>query len=45
MAKVCWLSDIDPAERYARLAAFCRKNGLMKEADEFARKSTAVKNI
>jgi len=42
MAKICWLSDVDPAARYDRLAAFCRKNGLNKEADEFARKSTAV---
>jgi len=42
MAKICWLSDVDPAARYDRLAAFLRKNGLNKEADEFARKSTAV---
>jgi len=44
MAKICWLSDVDPAARYDRLAAFCRKNGLNKEADEFTRKSAAVKN-
>ncbi len=43
MAKICWLSDITPAARYDRLAAFCRKNGLNKEADEFVRKSAAVK--
>src|SRR5258708_22877041 len=36
MAKICWLSDVDPTTRYERLAAFCRKNGLNKEADEFA---------
>jgi archaemetzincin len=43
MAKICWLSDIEPTIRYERLAEFCRKNGMNKEADEFVRKSTAVK--
>jgi len=42
-AKICWLSDTKPAERYTRLAEFCRKNGLMKEAEEFSRKAAAVK--
>ena len=43
MAKICWLSDISPAERYNRLEAFCRKNGLVKEADEFKRKAGALR--
>lgn len=43
MAKICWLSNIVPAERYKRLEDFCRKNGLVKEADEFKRKADAVK--
>ena len=42
-AKICWLSDTKPAERYTRLAEFCRKNGLTKEAEEFIRKIEAVK--
>lgn len=42
MAKICWLSDAAPAERYKRLAAFCRKNGLTKEAAEFDRKAAAL---
>jgi archaemetzincin len=42
MAKIAWLSDSDPKIRYKRLAAFCRKNGLTKEADEFIRKGKAV---
>ena len=42
-AKICWLTDTDQAERYAKLADFCRKNGLTKEAEEFSRKSAAVK--
>ncbi len=41
-AKICWLSDSDQKERYDKLAAFCRKNNLTKEADEFARKSAAI---
>lgn len=43
MAKIAWLSDIAPATRFKNLAEFCRKNGLIKEAAEFDRKSTAVK--
>ncbi len=41
MAKICWMSDISPKERYERLADFCRRNGLDKEADEFTRKAVA----
>lgn len=41
-AKICWLSDTKPGERYTRLAEFCRKNGLNKEADEFNRKASAM---
>lgn len=44
MAKICWLSDISPTDRYTRLATFCRKNGLNKEADDFTRKAAACKN-
>ncbi len=42
-AKICWLSDVDQAVRYERLADFCRKNGLTKDADEFVKKSNAVR--
>src|SRR5215813_9575417 len=42
MAKVCWLSNVSPKQRYDRLAAFCRKNGLTAEAEDFERKSKAV---
>ena len=41
-AKICWLSDIPAAARYKKLADFCRKNGLAKEAGEFERKTKAV---
>lgn len=43
MAKVCWLSEVTAFDRYEHLAAFCRKNGMSKEADDFAKKAAAVK--
>ncbi len=42
MAKICWLSETSPAKRYERLAEFCRKNGLIKDADDFAKKAAAA---
>lgn len=44
-AKVCWLSDIDIVARYKKLAEFCRKNSLLKEAREFERKIKAVSDL
>ncbi len=44
MAKACWLSDITPADRYKRLADFCRRNGLQNEAVDFEKKMNAVKS-
>jgi archaemetzincin len=44
MAKICWMTGTKPEERYERLAAFCQKYGLGKEADEFTRKASAVRN-
>ena len=41
-AKICWLSDVDQAERYRRLADFCRKSGMTREAEEFTRKASAL---
>jgi archaemetzincin len=45
MAKICWFSHVDAAERYRRLAEVCRKHGLNKEADKFERKVLAVKAL
>ncbi len=42
MAKIAWISDVMPAERYRKLAAFCRTNGLTNEALEFEKKAAAV---
>jgi len=33
MAKVCWATGSDPAERYRKLAAFCAEHGLEAEAE------------
>ena len=45
MAKVCWFSQISPADRYLRLEKVCQENGLTKEADDFHRKYLAVRDI
>jgi archaemetzincin len=43
MAKVAWLSGVSPKDRYDRLSAFCKKHGLIGEADEFSRKARSVR--
>jgi len=45
MAKVCWFSHVSPADRYKKLAAFCRANGLEKEAADFDKKFAAVGSL
>jgi archaemetzincin len=42
MAKISWLSDIKPADRYKRLEQFCRRNRLTIEAEEFGAKAKAL---
>lgn len=44
MAKVCWFSHVAPEDRYKKLAAFCRVNGLSKEAEDFEKKSVALQS-
>jgi len=43
MAKISWLSKVGPAERYERLAIFCRAHGLGDEAKDFEKKAAAVR--
>lgn len=43
-AKVCWLSHAVPSERYEKLAAYCRANGLAKESESFNRLAAAVRS-
>jgi archaemetzincin len=43
MAKVCWATDANPAERYEKLAAFCRRRGLGEDAATFAKLAEALK--
>jgi hypothetical protein len=42
MAKIRWMTNTRPEDRYKKLEAFCRKYGLTKEADEFKRKAQSV---
>lgn len=42
MAKIAWISDITPKDRYKKLADFCQKNGLASDATEFTKKMNAV---
>lgn len=41
-AKICWLSDVDQAQRYDRLALFFQNNGMGQEANKFRRKAAAI---
>jgi archaemetzincin len=43
MAKVCWATDANPAERYEKLTAFCRQRGLGEDAATFAKLAEALK--
>ncbi len=40
LAKICWATQADPAERFRKLAAFCKEQGLKPE-QEFYEKSLA----
>jgi archaemetzincin len=42
MAKIAWLSNIEPKARYQNLAEYCRTHGLDAEAVEFGKKANAV---
>jgi archaemetzincin len=42
MAKACVIGRIDPARRYRRLEAFCRKHGLDAQARQFAARAEAL---
>ena len=42
MAKICWLSDAQPKQRYLNLAEFCKKYGLKAEEESFRKKASAV---
>ncbi len=41
-AKVCWITDCDPADRFAKLEKLARKYGLIDEAELFERKRAAM---
>ncbi len=33
MAKICWATGVDPADRCQRLGELCRQTGLLKEGE------------
>ena len=41
-AKICWMSEIAPRDRYRRLATFARRQGLTSEATSFEEKRAAL---
>ncbi len=41
-AKICWMTDLDPVERFRRLSAVARLAGLKEEAEQFEKKRRAV---
>ena len=43
MAKVCWATGTEPVERYRKLAAFCRTQGLHREAARFGQFLNALR--
>ena len=43
MAKVSWLSGVDPVARYRKLAQFCEENGLEADARDFNKKAEALR--
>lgn len=42
MAKICWLSNYEPKQRYQKLAEFCKKSNLQSDYIEFNKKLTAL---
>jgi len=43
VAKVWWFTGADPVRRYEKLAEFCRKNGLVAEAQFYEKSIAALK--
>jgi archaemetzincin len=43
MPKIAWATRADPVARYAKLAAFCRDNGLRAEAAFFDKSIAALR--
>lgn len=42
LAKICWATRADPAERYRKLIEFCRREGLKAEAERYEKLLAAV---
>ena len=44
LAKLCWATGVDPAERFRKLADFCRREGLVEEAEFYEKSRKGVKS-
>jgi len=44
VAKICWATGTDPAQRYSKLAEFCKKNRLEKEARFYEKSLEALED-
>jgi archaemetzincin len=42
LAKICWATRADPAERYRKLIEFCKREGLKAEAERYEKLLAAV---
>jgi hypothetical protein len=42
MAKICYATVADPANRYRKLAQFCREQGLSPEAEFYGKSFSAL---
>jgi len=45
LAKLCWATRADPAERYRKLIEFCRREGLKAEAERYEKLLAAVSDL
>jgi archaemetzincin len=43
LAKVCWITGADIKQRYKKLAGFCRRNSLTKEAELYDKSINVLK--
>jgi archaemetzincin len=45
LAKLCWASRADPAERYRKLVAFCKREGLKPEAEIYEKRLAVIEAL
>ena len=45
VAKIWWSCRCDPVERYTKLEAFCRENGMTEEADFYQKSRETIETV